>query len=192
MTQPKFAPILEADEVREVLRLPVPPPWTPHRPADFSPSPDRAAPAEHGRARPDQGYALALAERFEDRLRLSDGEHPDDVLAAAVAIGLRRAALLRAGARRRGHRARPQPLRLSGRSPRGAGRGAGALPPRRSPRLLAAARHLEAVPEATLRLKPGRRPGRPGWQIRHAGGCSPGCPARQRGCDRQWRRRRST
>lgn len=93
MTQPKFAPILEADEVRDVLRLPPPPPWTPHRPADFRPSPRQAHRPNTGVPGPDQGYALALAERFEERLRLSDEEHVDDVLAVAVAIGLRRAAL---------------------------------------------------------------------------------------------------
>jgi hypothetical protein len=93
MTQPKFAPILEADEGREVLRLPAPPPWTPHRPADFKSSPNRPHRPNTGVAGPDQGYALALADRFEGRLRLSEREHPDDVLAAAVAIGLRRAAL---------------------------------------------------------------------------------------------------
>jgi len=93
MTQPKFAPILEADEVRDVLRLPPPPPWTPHRPADFRPSPHQAHRPNTGVPGPDQGYALALAQRFQGRLRLSDEEHAEDVLAAAVAIGLRRAAL---------------------------------------------------------------------------------------------------
>jgi hypothetical protein len=42
---------------------------------------------------PDQGYALELARRFEDRLVLEPGEHASDVLAGAVAIALRRAAL---------------------------------------------------------------------------------------------------
>jgi hypothetical protein len=93
MTQPKFAPIQEADEVREVLRLPPPPPWVPHRPADFRPSPQQAHRPNTGVPGPDQGYALALAQRFDERLRLSDAEHADDVLAAAVAIAMRRAAL---------------------------------------------------------------------------------------------------
>jgi len=42
---------------------------------------------------PDQGYALSLATRFEARLALEPGEHRADVLAGAVAIALRRAAL---------------------------------------------------------------------------------------------------
>jgi hypothetical protein len=46
-----------------------------------------------GRPGPDQGYALALAGRFRDQLRMADGEHDDDAIAAAVAVALRRASL---------------------------------------------------------------------------------------------------
>lgn len=89
MTQPKFAPILPHDEVRDLYKLPVPPSWKPHRPADFDPGDHRAG---GGVAGPDQGYALLLAERFADRLVLRSGEHEEDVLSGAAAIALRRAA----------------------------------------------------------------------------------------------------
>ena len=92
MTQPKFAPILEQHEVREVQRIAAPAPWQPHRPAESRPAPQSSRPAGRGIPGPDQGYALALAARFEDRLVLEPGERAEDVLAGAVAIALRRAA----------------------------------------------------------------------------------------------------
>ena len=93
MTQPKFAPILEQDEVRGAFRLPVPSSWSPHRPADFRPGEHVERRGHAGVPGPDQGYALHLAERFEPRLLLAEGEHADDVLAGAAALALRRAAL---------------------------------------------------------------------------------------------------
>jgi len=93
MTQPRFAPILEQHEVREVQRIAPPAPWEPHRPGEFRPgSGARRAPGL-GIPGPDQGYALWLADRFRDRLELGPSEHAEDVLAAAVAIALCRASL---------------------------------------------------------------------------------------------------
>ena len=93
MTQPKFAPILEQDEVRGGYQLGVPAPWVPHRPGESRPTPKLRDPAGLGFPGPDQGYALELANRFADLLALEPGEHADDVLAGAVAIALRRAAI---------------------------------------------------------------------------------------------------
>ncbi len=93
MTQPKFAPTLGSGEVRDVLKLPVSEPWTPHRPADYRPSPHRSERPNGGIPGPDQGYALHLAELLHDRLELTEDEHADDVLVGAVMIGLRRASL---------------------------------------------------------------------------------------------------
>lgn len=93
MTQPKFAPVRAEDEVRPSLRLAVPPPWTPHRPADYAPSPSSPHVRSTGYRGPDQGYALLLAQRFAERLVLGPGERVADVLAAATAIALRRASL---------------------------------------------------------------------------------------------------
>ncbi len=93
MTQPRYAPILEQHEVREVQRIGPPAPWEPHRPGEFRPGPQVGRPAGLGIPGPDQGYALRLAERFQDRLELDPGEHAKDVLAGAVAVALSRAAL---------------------------------------------------------------------------------------------------
>jgi hypothetical protein len=93
MTQPKFAPIMEQHEVREVQRIGAPAPWTPHRPGESRPTPQLLRQAGLGVPGPDQGYALELATRFEDRLDLQPGERAEDVLAGAVAVALRRAAI---------------------------------------------------------------------------------------------------
>jgi len=92
MTQPSFAPIAKEDEVRESYRLEPPAPWRATRPGDLRPG-ARSMLAGAGVPGPDQGYALGLARRFRDRLVLQAGEHADDVLAGAFAIGLRRASL---------------------------------------------------------------------------------------------------
>ncbi|HUZ19754.1 MAG TPA: hypothetical protein VMU75_04180 [Acidimicrobiales bacterium] len=91
MTQPRFAPIPLEDEVRPGYRLEPPKPWTPHRPADYRAG---AFPRTTGSGvpGPDQGYALRLARRFDERLELAPGEHADDVIAGAVSLALRRAA----------------------------------------------------------------------------------------------------
>lgn len=93
MTQPKFAPILEQDEVRGTDKLGPPAAWEPHRPGESRPAPHARDAAGLGIPGPDQGYALGLADRFKARLVLEPGEHAEDVLAGAVAIALRRAAL---------------------------------------------------------------------------------------------------
>lgn len=42
---------------------------------------------------PDQGFALRLARRFEDRLRLLPGESAEDAIVGCALVGVRRAAL---------------------------------------------------------------------------------------------------
>jgi hypothetical protein len=91
MTQPKFTPILIEDEVRPAAKLEVPRPWSPHRPSEFRPG-RRQVGGASGTPGPDQGYALGLAARLAPRVVLGDGERIEDALAAALAIGLRRAA----------------------------------------------------------------------------------------------------
>lgn len=92
MTQPRYAPITEEGEVRPAYRLAPPRPWSQHRVAELRPG-GREPGRIGGVPGPDQGYALRLAARLADRLVLAPGEHADDVLAGAVAIALRRAAL---------------------------------------------------------------------------------------------------
>jgi hypothetical protein len=93
MTQPRFAPITEDGEVRPAYRLAPPRPWLPHRVAELVPGERLVARAGGGVPGPDQGYALRLANRLAPRLVLTPGEHSEDVLAAAVAIGLVRASI---------------------------------------------------------------------------------------------------
>jgi hypothetical protein len=73
--------------------MPVPASWSPHRPSDFKPEPLAERRGRTGVPGPDQGYALALAERLAPKLRLAEGEHADDVLEGATALALRRASI---------------------------------------------------------------------------------------------------
>jgi hypothetical protein len=92
MTQPKYAPIAIADEVRPASKLEPPKPWVPHRPAEHRRG-NRVPGGGLGSPGPDQGYALGLAARFKDRLVLGNGEHEEDAVAASIAVALRRASV---------------------------------------------------------------------------------------------------
>lgn len=92
MTQPEYVPITEAARVRPVQRLPAPVPWWASRPGELR---QVSSPAgrEFGVPGPDQGYAMALVERFRARSLLTEGESWEDVAAGMSAVALRRAAL---------------------------------------------------------------------------------------------------
>ncbi|MDA8393030.1 MAG: hypothetical protein M0Z87_09590 [Actinomycetota bacterium] len=92
MTQPDYVPVSAADRVRPVRRLPAPEAWSPDRPGDLRRY-SQPTGTLMGVPGPDQGYALALAERIVPDLVLVPGEHADDVVQGAVAIALRRAAM---------------------------------------------------------------------------------------------------
>jgi hypothetical protein len=91
VTQPSFVPIVEADQVRPAYQLQVPNIWTQSRASEL-----RATAAPSGRRLgtpgPDQGFALKLARRFEDRLELAEGESAEDAIAGCTAVTMRRAA----------------------------------------------------------------------------------------------------
>ncbi len=91
MTQPSFVPVVEADQVRRSYQLEVPSIWTASRPSELR---GTRAPsgAFLGTPGPDQGFALKLARRFEDRLVLRTGEHADDAIVGCTAVAMRRAA----------------------------------------------------------------------------------------------------
>ena len=91
MTQPSFVPIVEADQVREAYRLRVPGIWTQSRPSELRGNKVPSGPSL-GTPGPDQGFALKLARRFEDRLELAEGESTEDAIAGAAAVAMRRAA----------------------------------------------------------------------------------------------------
>jgi len=91
VTQPSFVPVIEADQVRRAYQLHVPSVWTASRPSELR---GTRAPSGSflGTPGPDQGFALKLARRFEDRLVLAPGEHAEDALSGCTAVAMRRAA----------------------------------------------------------------------------------------------------
>lgn len=91
MTQPSFVPVVEADQVRRAYQLDVPSIWTTSRPSELR---GTRAPsgAFLGTPGPDQGFALKLARRFEDRVVLAPGEHVEDAISGCTAVAMRRAA----------------------------------------------------------------------------------------------------
>jgi hypothetical protein len=92
MTQPTFVPIAEADQVRPARHLHVPGPWTTSRPAELT-VPSVRLGRGVGTPGPDSGFALRLAHRFEQDLRLGEGESADDVLVGVALVAAKRAAL---------------------------------------------------------------------------------------------------
>jgi len=89
VTQPSFVPVVEADQVRRAYQLEVPSIWTSSRPSELR---GTRAPvgAFLGTPGPDQGFALKLARRFEDRLVLAPGEHAEDAISGCTAVAMRR------------------------------------------------------------------------------------------------------
>ena len=92
MTQPTFVPITAADQVRPALSLSVPAAWTADRPGDRH-TPGLPTGRGHGTPGPDQGFALSLARRFEDKLHLEPEEEREDVLLGSALVASRRAGL---------------------------------------------------------------------------------------------------
>ncbi len=91
MTQPSFVPIVEADQVRRAYRLAVPGIWTQSRPSELKGTTQPPG-RKLGKPGPDQGFALKLARRFEDRLVLAEGESAEDAIAGCTAVAMRRCA----------------------------------------------------------------------------------------------------
>ncbi len=91
MTQPSFVPIVEADQVRPAYRLRVPGIWTQSRPSELRGTKQPSG-RNLGTPGPDQGFALSLARRFEDRVELVEGESAHDAMAGCTAVAMRRAA----------------------------------------------------------------------------------------------------
>lgn len=92
MSAPRFAPVTPNQEV-EAYEGPdhVPASWMPNRKAEVSglqPSGRRL-----GYQGPDQGYALALANRYRQQIKVRKGETIEDAIRGTVAIALRRASI---------------------------------------------------------------------------------------------------
>jgi alkanesulfonate monooxygenase SsuD/methylene tetrahydromethanopterin reductase-like flavin-dependent oxidoreductase (luciferase family) len=91
VTQPSFVPIVEIDQVRPAYRLKVPTIWTQSRPSELRGTTQPRG-ERFGTPGPDQGFALRLARRFEDRLALADGETTEDAIVGCTAVAMRRCA----------------------------------------------------------------------------------------------------
>ena len=92
MAQPDYVPLSPVDRVRPADRLPPARHWFADRAAEVA----KPAPPMGGRfgfPGPDQGYGMLLAEQFEERLELAEGERAEDAIAGCVGVGLRRASL---------------------------------------------------------------------------------------------------
>ncbi|HEX4435027.1 MAG TPA: hypothetical protein VH012_09350 [Acidimicrobiales bacterium] len=92
MTQPTFVPIAEADQVRPAMHMDVPGIWITDRPAELV-GPTMRRGASIGTPGPDSGFALRLAHRFNDELKLGSGESAHDVTLGVALVAARRAAL---------------------------------------------------------------------------------------------------
>ena len=92
MAAPEYVPV----SLNELPRLkePIPPPghWTADRPADLRAAGQPRGP-KFGSPGPDQGYAITLARRFEDRLAPAAGEHKEDVIGGCVGVATKRSSL---------------------------------------------------------------------------------------------------
>jgi hypothetical protein len=88
---PEYVPV----SLNEVPRLkePIPAPghWKADRPADLQGGQPHGA--KFGSPGPDQGYALTLARRFEDRLQVPAGEHVEDVVAGCLGVATKRSSV---------------------------------------------------------------------------------------------------
>ncbi len=91
MAAPDYVPITQNERPRQPLGTPGHGGWTATRPGDLTGR--QPSGPYFGNQGPDQGYGLVLAERFHDRLVLSDGEDAHDVMAGGLGVALARASL---------------------------------------------------------------------------------------------------
>jgi len=91
MAAPQYVPVPLPRKPRLGEAIPPARPWRATRPADLAHG--QPVGLKLGRPGPDQGYALVLARRFDDRLQLAEGEHAEDVVAGCLGVALNRAAL---------------------------------------------------------------------------------------------------
>lgn len=89
MAAPNYVPVTLGDQPRQDEPAKPPDSWRADRPADLKGPPPVGRWLGH--QGPDQGYALGLARRFDDRLYLFEEESKEDAMAGAVAVALKRA-----------------------------------------------------------------------------------------------------
>jgi len=89
---PEYVPVSLNELPRLKEPIPAPLAWKADRPADLQ-KPGQPRGPKFGSPGPDQGYALKLARRFEDRLVLGEGEHDEDVVAGCLGVATKRSSL---------------------------------------------------------------------------------------------------
>lgn len=153
MAAPQYVPSTLAEQPRRGLEIPAPDGWTADRPGEL----DAAQPVgpQLGRPGPDQGFALRLARRFEERLRVEPPESREDAVAGCVGVALARASVF-------GRAPVVHDLEVAFRLWGFLGDAPAELVALRKPLFAAVAHHyadqrviVDAVPEATLRLPHG-------------------------------------
>jgi hypothetical protein len=89
---PEYVPVSLNELPRLKEPIPAPGHWKADRPADLKgvgqPRGDK-----FGSPGPDQGYALTLARRFEDKLVVAEGEHQEDAVAGCMGVATKRSSL---------------------------------------------------------------------------------------------------
>jgi hypothetical protein len=88
---PPYVPNTLSQQPRRGLPIPPPDRWVGDRPAELEDH--QPVGPELGRPGPDLGFALKLAERFEDRLQLAAGETHHDVVAGCVGVAMARSSI---------------------------------------------------------------------------------------------------
>ncbi len=92
MAAPEYVPVSLNELPRLKEPIPAPGHWKADRPADLQ-RPGQPRGAKFGSPGPDQGYALTLARRFDDRLQLAEGEQRPDVVAGCLGVATKRSSL---------------------------------------------------------------------------------------------------
>jgi hypothetical protein len=88
---PQYVPNTLNEQPRRGLAVPAPDGWLGDRPAELVDH--QPVGPELGRPGPDQGFALRLATRFEDRLQVVPPERRHDVVAGCVNVAMARASV---------------------------------------------------------------------------------------------------
>ena len=91
MAAPNYVPVTLVDQPRQDEPPKPPDSWWAVRPGDLVAG--QPVGPKLGRQGPDQGYALTLARRFDDKLYVFEGENKEDAVAGCVAVALKRASL---------------------------------------------------------------------------------------------------
>jgi hypothetical protein len=91
MAAPNYVPVPLVDLPRQEEPPKPPDSWWANRPGDLVAG--QPVGPKLGRQGPDQGYALTLARRFDEKLYVFEGENKEDAVAGCVGVALKRASL---------------------------------------------------------------------------------------------------